>query len=119
MIGADDLDDFFDPDEFGCEVRLVVGDDVIEIRGMLRPAPQPTELRQGNRSQGGVRSKPGERELQIAAHDLPADWPDRRVELDQGHYTAVEVLPVGRVRVGLVLVPYSERTTEHVQWLRD
>lgn len=119
MIGDDDWGSFFDPDEFGCEVRLVVGTDVIEIQGMLAAPPEPSHLRQGTRTQGGVRAKPLERVLQIANRDLPADWPDRRVELDIGHFTATEAIPIGRLRTGLVLVPYSQRTESHAGWLRD
>lgn len=119
MIGDDDWETFFDPDEFGCEVRLVVGADVIQTTGMLTAAGEPDRLRAGQSTQGGVRAKPGERLLQIATRDLPSDWPERRVELDIGLFSAVEAVPIGRLRTGLILVPHSERTTSHGQWLRD
>lgn len=119
MIGDDDWASFFDPDEFGCELRMVLGGDVLEVPAMLGAPPELDRMRTGNKVQGGVRAKPGELIAQVPRSELPADWPDRQVHLDGKSYTAVEALPIGRIRVGLVLVPYSEREKQHGRWLRD
>lgn len=118
MIGDDDWESFFDPDEFGCELRLVRDGDVIELLGMLGAPSEPDRLRIGNKAQGGVRAKPGEIICQVPRSDLPSDWPKRQVFLDGKTYTAVEAIPIGRMRTGLVLVPYSERSETHGEWLR-
>lgn len=119
MIGDDDWESFFDPDEFGCELRLVLGGDVREVPGMLGAPREPDYLRRSNKAKGGVRAKPGEIIVQVPVSELPADWPERQVHLDGKVYTAVESLPIGRIRVGLVLVPYSEREKAHGGWLRS
>lgn len=119
MIGDDDWRSFFDPEEFGCELQMVLGGDVREVPGMLGAPRSPDQLRTGNRNQGGVRAKPGETICQVPRSELPEDWPQRQVHLDGKIYTAVEVIPVGRIRVALVLVPYSEREKQHGRWLRD
>lgn len=119
MIGDDDWASFYDPDEFGCEVALVGDADTLELLGRELAPPELDRLRQGERAQAGVRAKPGERVVEIPAKDLPADWPDRRVDVPSGSYTAVDVQTIGRLRVGLILVPYETRETTHGQWLRD
>lgn len=119
MIGDDDWQSFFDPDEFGCELRLVLGGDVRDVPGMLGAPREPDQLRTGNRNQGGVRAKPGEIICQVPRSELPADWAKRQVFLDGNVYTAIEAIPIGRIRIGLVLIPYSERSEQHGEWLRD
>ena len=57
MIGDDDWRSFFDPEEFGCELQMVLGGDVREVPGMLGAPRSPDQLRTGNRNQGGVRAK--------------------------------------------------------------
>lgn len=118
MIGDDDWASFYDPDEFGCELQLVLGGDVREVPGMLGAPREPDQLRTGNRNQGGVRAKPGEIIAQVPRSELPSDWAKRQVFLDGKIYTAVEAIPIGRIRVGLVLIPYSEREKTHGEWLR-
>lgn len=119
MIGDDDWQSFFDPEEFGCELQMVLGADVRDVPGMLGAPREPDQLRTGNRNQGGVRAKPGEIICQVPRSDLPSDWAKRQVFLDGEIYTAIEALPIGRLRVGLVLIPYSERSETHGEWLRD
>lgn len=120
MIGDDDWASFYDPDEFGCSVSLVGDADTLSPPGRMLAKPELDRLRQGQRGgQTGPRVAVTERVLEIPASHLPDDWGQRRVELDIGTFTPVEILPIGHLRVGLVLVPFETRETTHAQWLRD
>jgi hypothetical protein len=112
VIGADDLADLYDPDEFGCIVQLIeAGLEARDVNGMLgAPAKSGRLYRSGvDPNAANVRVKPNQRHLQIALADLPASAPGTKVVIDGVEYSIGNVEPLGRLRVLLTLVPFGDR----------
>lgn len=121
MIGDDDWDVFFDPDELGVLVRFHVPGEVVprETGGMWGEPRGDVKLRRGGSGGTGLSVKPGERPLQIAARELPDDWRETRVVVAGVDYAISSADALGRLRVLLTLTPWKERVTGHGKWLRN
>ena len=120
MIGDDDWDTFFDPDELGVLVELHVPNEPTprEIGGMWsKPAGRET-VRRAYTSGAGLRVAPDEKPLQIAERDLPADWRETRGGVDGIEYAIGDLVSLGRLRVELILTPWQQRSDTHGSWLR-
>lgn len=112
MIGADDLADFFDPEEFGCEVLIVGGGgQAVRVLGMWGdPAAFGVMLRQGtNVGAAQIRAKANQRVLQVSNEDVPDDWHLAKVVESDREFSITDVSPHGRLRSLMVLVPYGDR----------
>lgn len=112
MIGADDLQDFFDPEEFGCAVQLIErGQLPRSVNGMWGiPVAIGRMQRSGSPSTGStMRVKPGMDYLQLPNDEVPADYTTTKVVADDAEYSITEVAPLGRLRSLLTLVPYGDR----------
>jgi hypothetical protein len=113
MIGADDLADFYDPEEFGCEVLIVGsgGGQPAKVLGMWgEPAAFGLMLRQGtNVGAAQIRAKANQRMLQVSNEDVPVDWHLAKVIESDREFSIAEVTPHGRLRSLMVLVPYGDR----------
>jgi hypothetical protein len=111
MIGADDLDSFFDPEEFGCEVLIVGADGSVKVNGMWGdPAAFGRLQRPGvakNAAQTEVRFD--EKVLQLPNEDVPQAWQQCRVVDGGVEFSITRVAPHGRLRSLLTLVPYGDR----------
>lgn len=113
MIGADDLGDLFDPDEFGCVVHLVEsGQPARQVNGMLgAPGVSGRMYRSGvDPNASALRVKPAELKLQLARPDVPANWKLAKVVLEGAEYSIAAVDPLGRLRMLLTLIPYGDRS---------
>lgn len=112
MIGADDLADLYDPDEFGCIAQVIEeGLAARDVKGMLGvPAKSGRLYRSGiDPNAANMRVKPNQRHLQIALPDLPASVPGTKVIVEGVAYSIGNVEPLGRLRVLLTLVPFGVR----------
>jgi hypothetical protein len=112
MIGADDLQDFYDPEEFGCTVQLIeVGQKPRSVNGMWgAPVAFGRMQRSGSPSTGAtLRVKPGIDYVQLPNDELPADHTTTKVVADDAEYSITEIAPLGRLRSLLTLVPYGDR----------
>lgn len=113
MIGADDLADLYDPDEFGCELQLVEqGQQARPCRGMWsQPAKGGRLYRTGIDPNGAnLRTRADQRHLQIANADMPASWkPPTKVVADGAEWSITAAEPLGRLRTLLTLVPWGDR----------
>jgi hypothetical protein len=112
VIGADDLADLYDPDEFGCIVQVIeAGLEAREVGGMWgAPAKSGRLYRSGvDPNAANMRVTPNQRHLQIALPDLPASIPGTKVVADGREYSIGNVEPLGRLRVLLTLVPFGDR----------
>lgn len=112
MIGADDLADLYDPDEFGCRAQLIEeGHAAREVVGMLgAPAKSGRLYRSGiDPNAANVRVKPNQLHLQIALADLPATVVGTKVVVAGLAYSIGNTEPLGRLRVLLTLVPFGDR----------
>lgn len=110
MIGADDLDDLYDPDEFGCELRLVEqGQQARPCRGMWsQPVKSGRLTRTGVDPNGAtLRTRPDQRHLQIANANLPANWKTTKVQAGGAEWAITAAEPLGRLRTLLTLVPWG------------
>jgi len=111
VIGADDLDALYDPDEFGCTVQVIEpGREARTVNGMLGAA-----TRSGRQYRSGVdpnaanlRVRPDQVLLQMATAAVPQDR-TAKVVVDGVEYSVGNVEPLGRLRSLLTLVPYGNR----------
>jgi hypothetical protein len=120
MIGDDDWDSFFDPDEMGVLVELHVPGEPKprETGGMWsQPAGRET-LRRAYTNGAGLRIAPDEKPLQIALRDLPNAWRETRVVVDGVEYAIGDLVSLGRLRIELILTPWKERSENNGSWLR-
>lgn len=111
MIGADDLDSFYDSDEFGCIVQVIEPGQVARtVNGMLgAPAHSGRQYRSGvDPSAANLRVKPVQVLLQMATSAVPQDR-TAKVVVDGVEYSVGNVEPLGRLRSLLTLVPYGDR----------
>lgn len=112
MIGEDDLEDLFDPDEFGVEATLLeVGQPARPLRGTLgAPRASGGLYRSGmDPNAAQLRVKPSQQILTVAASRVPAGWKLAKVVLRGVEHSIAAIEPVGRIRTALVLVPYGDR----------
>lgn len=122
MIGDDDFGTFFDPDEFGCTVRLIEpGRDARDVDGMFgKPDVSGGIYRSGiDPSAAQSRATPKQRHLQLPRGEAPEQWRATKVIADGLEYSIGDVEPLGRLRVVLTLVPYGDRAApsgERSQW---
>ncbi|HFH4653098.1 hypothetical protein [Pseudomonas aeruginosa] len=115
MIGEDDLEDLFDPDEFGVEVMLLeAGQAARVLRGTLGgPRPSGGLYRSGSDPNAAqLRVKPVQEILTVAASAVPAGWKSAKVVLRGVEHSIARVEPAGRIRTALVLVPYGDKASQ-------
>lgn len=111
MIGEDDLEDFFDPDEFGVKVTVLEdGRPARPLRGTLgAPRASGGMYRSGSDPNAAqLRVKPAQEILTVANSAVPAGWQRVKVLLRGVEHSIAKVEPVGRLRTALVLVPYGD-----------
>ncbi|MBF7051756.1 MAG: hypothetical protein ABGX76_04370 [Cobetia sp.] len=119
MIGDDDWDSFFDPDELGVLVELHVPDQrPVTVGGMWSKPHGRETLRRAYTNGAGLRGEPDEKPLQIATRDLPDAWRETRVVVEGVAYAIGDVISLGRLRTDLLLTPWQERSDTHGSWLR-
>lgn len=112
MIGADDLESFYDPEEFGCRVLIIDGaGSAAEVLGMWGDPTAFGRLQRPSVDKGAaqLRVQPNQKVLQIPNEDVPADWRGVKVLEDDVEFSIVDVVPHGRLRSLLTLVPYGDR----------
>lgn len=112
MIGADDLADFFDPDEFGCTAQLIEpGKAPVAVVGMFGKPEKSGGLYRGGIDPGAaqIRGKGIQEHLQLATSQVPAAWKTAKVVSGGIEYSITAVEPLGRVRSVLTLIPYGDR----------
>jgi hypothetical protein len=112
MIGDDDFDSFFDPEEFGCTVVLIeLGRAPRSVNGMWgAPVASGRIQRTGNvKTAAQVKARPNQRFLQLPNDEVPADLPGAKLVADDAEYSIVDDEPLGRLRTLLTLVPYGDR----------
>lgn len=115
MIGEDDLEAFFDPDEFGLRLVLIVdGLPGREILGMQNPRDRSGPLyRSGiDPNAANLRVRPDQVKVQIATRDVPELYRAQRIELDGVAWSIANVEPLGRIRSLMTLVPYGARESK-------
>lgn len=111
MIGADDLDELYDPDEFGCTVQVIEpGREARTVNGMLgAPTRSGRQYRSGvDPNAANLRVKPDQVLLQMATAAVPQDR-TAKIVVDGVEYSVGNVEPLGRLRSLLTLVPYGNR----------
>lgn len=111
MIGADDLDALYDPDEFGCTVQVIEpGREARTVNGMRgAPARSGRQYRSGvDPNAANLRVKPDQVLLQMATAAVPQDR-TAKIVVDGVEYSVGSVEPLGRLRSLLTLVPYGNR----------
>lgn len=111
MIGADDLDALYDPDEFGCTVQVIEpGREAHTVNGMLgAPTRSGRQYRSGvDPNAANLRVKPDQVLLQMATAAVPQDR-TAKIVVDGVEYSVGNVEPLGRLRSLLTLVPYGNR----------
>jgi hypothetical protein len=112
VIGDDDFATFFDPDEFGCTVRLIEpGRDARDVDGMFgKPDGSGGIYRSGiDPSAAQSRGTPNQRHLQLPRGEVPQNWQATKVIADGLEYSIGNVEPLGRLRSVLTLMPYGDR----------
>lgn len=113
MIGDDDFDSFFDPEEFGCTVTLIEpGREARPVNGMWGVPLGIGRMQRANgvRAAAQVRATPDSRVLQLPNADAPVDYAAAKVIDEEGfEHSITEVVPHGRLRKLLTLIPYGNR----------
>ncbi|HUH05952.1 MAG TPA: hypothetical protein VML75_28375 [Kofleriaceae bacterium] len=112
MIGDDDFDSFFDPEEFGCTVQLIEpGREARAVNGMWgEPVKSGRLYRSGvDPNAATVRVKPNQASLQLPRDEVPLNWKTTKVVTDDAEYSIAVAEPLGRLRTLLTLVPYGNR----------
>lgn len=112
MIGADDIASFFDPEEFGCRVLIITDDGQVEALGMWGDPAAFGRLQRPSVDKGAaqISVRAAEQVLQLPNEDVPADWSSARIVVEPGaEWACVKVVPHGRLRSLLTLVPYADR----------
>ncbi|OEC32872.1 hypothetical protein SAMN05216600_12822 [Pseudomonas cuatrocienegasensis] len=112
MIGDDDFDSFFDPEEFGCTVQLIEpGREARAVNGMWgEPQKSGRLYRSGvDPNAANVRVKPNQASLQLPRDEVPLNWKATKVVTDDAEYSIAAAEPLGRLRTLLTLVPYGNR----------
>lgn len=118
MIGADDIDAFFDPDEFGCTAQLIEpGREPRSVDGMIGAPQKSQPLYRSGRdfNAANIKGKPRQMILQIPTRDLPENWSKTLVVLDGISYSIAEAEPIGRLRTALTLTPPVDRASAGAQ----
>lgn len=118
MIGDDDFDTFYDPDEFGTEARLI-GDDERPVCGLLLEHGHFNKLWRDPGGKGGIKAQPNAMRFQLPASDVPADPENYVLRLAGADYSIVGAEPAGHGRAELVLVPYKARPSAPSTWLKQ
>lgn len=115
MIGEDDLEAMFDPDEFGLRLVLIVdGQAPREILGMQNPRDRSGPLyRSGiDPNAANLRVRPDQVKVQVATRDVPELYRAQRIEVDGVAWSIANVEPLGRIRSLMTLVPYGARESK-------
>ena len=115
MIGEDDLEAFFDPDEFGLRLVLIEdGKPAREVLGMQNPRDRSGPLyRSGiDPNAANLRVRPDQVKVQVATRDVPELYRAQRIELDGAAWSIANVEPLGRIRPQMTLVPYGARQSK-------
>lgn len=115
MIGAEDLGDLFDPDEFGTTVQLAEPGQPVRAARALEGAPDGSGrlYRSGvDPNAASLRVRPDQVKLQLARGDVPASWKLTKVVLGGSEYSITNVEPLGRLRSLLTIVPYGDRAVQ-------
>ncbi|EOJ3048141.1 hypothetical protein ACWYIM_005813 [Pseudomonas aeruginosa] len=113
MIGAEDLGDFFDPDEFGTTVQLLEpGQPARTVSGLeAAPGVSGRQYRSGvDPNASNLRVNPAQVKLQLARGDVPTGWKQTKALLAGVEYSIANVEPLGRLRMLLTLIPYGDRS---------
>lgn len=114
MIGADDIDAFFDPDEFGCTAQFIEpGRGPRSVDGMIGAPQKSNPLYRAGRdfNAANVRGRPRQMFLQIPTRELPENWSKTTVVLDGVSYSIAEAEPIDRLRTALTLTPPVDRAS--------
>lgn len=115
MIGDDDFDSFYDPDEFGCRVQLIEpGREPRSVDGMYgKPGTTGSLYRAGiDPGAAQVKVKPLKTHLQLSNREVPVNWKTTKVVADGVEYSITDVEPFGRVRSVLTLIPFGDRDAQ-------
>lgn len=115
MIGDDDFGTFFDPDDFGCRVRLIEpGREPRSVAGMYGKPGATGALYRAGIDPGAAQSrvKPLKEHLQLPTREVPVDWKTTKVVADGVEYSITDVEPAGRVRSVLTLIPFGDRDAQ-------
>lgn len=118
MIGDDDFESFFDPDEFGCTVQLIEpGKAPRDVDGMFgKPGASGALYRTGiDPGAAQMKVKPLKEHLQLPTREVPVNWKTARVVSDGVSYSITDVEPLGRVRSVLTLIPFGDRDAQPVE----
>lgn len=115
MIGEDDLEALFDPEEFGLRLVLIVdGQPPREILGMQNPRDRSGPLyRSGiDPNAANLRVRPDQVKVQVATSAVPELYRAQRIEVDGVAWSIANVEPLGRIRSLMTLVPYGARESK-------
>lgn len=115
MIGDDDLEAMFDPDEFGLRLVLIeAGKPAREVLGMQNPRDRSGPLyRSGiDPNAANLRVRPDQVKVQVATRDVPELYRAQRLEIDGVAWSIANVEPLGRIRSLMTLVPYGARESK-------
>lgn len=122
MIGADDLADFFDPDEFGTVIVMTEpGQPPRDVAGIIgTPLARGSIFRAGiDPGAAQVRVLPDQVQVQVANKDVPRPYQGVKVEVSGRSYIIAETAPIGRLRTLLTMTPDGQRpvpTSELGKW---
>lgn len=115
MIGDGDLGVFYNPDDFGVELKLthtVLPDWVVVV--LFDADSEGVDLRKKGRSAGkkvGLKVKSG----RVVKSDLPDNYSEYLVVLDGKNWRISDSYAISASEVQVVLVPEAENG----EWLRD
>lgn len=117
MISAEDRAALHDPDEFGVEAVLhEPGRAPAHISGMWGRPLGANEIRrsQTSTSASSTRVAAGASVLQLFNEDMPLDWRNTRVVVDEREYSIAQYDPIDRLRTACVLIAWGDREARQV-----
>ena len=118
MIGDDDFDTFYDPDDFGTEARLI-GDDERTVCGLLLKGGKFNKLWRDPGGKGGIKAQQTSLRFQLPSMQVPVDYQDYVLRVEGADYSITDVEPAGTGRSELVLVPFKARSSGSSNWLKE
>lgn len=112
MIGEDDFESFYDPDEFGGVVTVhEVGKEPRDVAGIFgAPAARGGVYRAGiDPGAAQVRATPDQVQFQMANGSVPRPFLSVRVMVKGKAYVIADVEPIGRFRSLVTMTPDGSR----------